>query len=366
MYLVHLSRPSPHFGCGSAAVTEAPQWPTGPRYEDEVDPVGAGPASSSTRGAFPASIVLGSVFGTIVICVATLLIAAAIVSYFWGSRGGEGEGLAVVALFFIALVAVGPAVFAALFTWMMRRNHREQPVLLGVVAAVGLLPALVIGAWGIAKFTQNRGLRVTGLVVVLIFGVLALGWVLAAAGHQSLRVAMLGTLISGVVLAFTITAANLNADAHDRALERQAISGENAPLALFDPRGALAEQDGWRIIEVETIHVDRSRQYGRLGLRLESSSEQIVSVDFRSTDEGGYCSPTTTCQPLLTLDDGTVVHGEPGPGGTRFDFPAPRNQGWWTLFTNASLTATDLTEVVALLQPVTVDAWIQAQPRFDN
>lgn len=305
------------------------------------------------------------IIGAIAICIAAL-VTLAFIAGSWDSTGSDGDPGTALAAIILTFITVGPAAFAALFVWKMRSSERDNPQLLGVVAAAGLLPALIIGSWSLAAFTQNRGLRTTGVVAVVVMLVLALTWVLIAMRRQPTRTGLLGTAVGVIVLVFTLTAANLNADAHDRALERQAISGENAPLALFDPRGALTERDGWRITQVDSIRVERSRQHGSLGLRLESVDEQRISVLFRSIDEGGHCATAGNCESMLTLENGSVVRGAVTPTGTFFDVPTPHNKGWWVLWTSSSLSARELNEAIELLQPVTVDAWVAALDRFPS
>lgn len=343
-----------------------PQYATSPPHRDERPELPTETQSAAAPAAFPLSIVYLPLGGAFVVCGVMLMIGAIVASALWQPTGTDGDGLADVVRILLTFVMVGPAAFAALFVWMMRRHGRDKPTVLGTVTAAGLLPALVIGSLAIVHFTRNRGLSTTGLVAMLVFIVLALTWVLVAMKRQPFRTGMLGAAVGVIVLVFTVLAANLNADAHDRALQRQAISGENAPLALFDPRGALNERDGWRIARVDTIHVDRSHHSGSLGLALESDVGQRLRVDFRSIEEGGRCAPRIECEPLFTLGDGTVVLGQRTPTGTHFDIPTPHNQGWWALSTSSSMSTDDLHKAIGLLQPVTVDAWIAAQDRFAN
>lgn len=355
-----------------------PVYPSSPPYWDEslppaerltpvepierASPLGAAQVSEP----FPMRIIGLPMLGAFAICVVIVIIGIVVLSQAFEPTGTDGDGLAFVALTLLTFVMLWPASFAALLVSAMRRDGRTTSTLLGIITGSGIAPALVIGSISIVYFTQNRGLRITGLVAALVFVVLAITWILVAMDRQPVRTGVLGAVVGVIVLVFTVTAASLNADAHDRALERQAIAELNAPLALFDMRGALSERDGWRITQVDTIHVDRSRQYGSLGLDLENDSGLRINVRFSSTKAGGHCDLAVICQPLLTLDDGTIIHGDPGAVGTHFDFPAARSQGWWVLYTSTGMTANELSEVAELLHPVTVDAWIGAQSRFGN
>lgn len=333
--------------------------PESPLRDDYQATPPTAPAASqqSATGGFAGILLLG-VGGAI--CATFLGLFVAIGAVRLGTSdaewAGEGAGMAIVALFFLSALIVGPLTFFAI---VMARSRRKGDVGRGALPWLAglsfLVPTLVTGSM-LFFYTNNRGTFVLGLLAIASM-IAAFGlWTLASMRKVPLSKATLMTGVAIAIIAATFLIARLNVDAH------QASTLEEARLTL-----ALVDEDSpllanWTIDDLFTSWYPGADS-DRIWTRFTYRSGETKEVTFEARASGWSRCDHDPCPSQVTTERGRLINAGRESYGLRGDITFGGEHLNFTSSTNVS--DTELVALVDALELVSADTWISEDERLN-